>query len=114
MNKDLVKENNQKNNYKNTAAANLNIDPQNSYEPNNNIDLVSRNNFNQQNVASNYPNIDHKIYENPNNSNDVDQKNAQNEEDITDANINTLDETVAETLVNIFLSYPVHQLFLIN
>lgn len=98
MTNHVVKENNQNNNFKNTAP-NINIANKNPHEPNNNMVLGKRNDFPQKSAVSNYPNIDERSKGNPKNINDNDQNNASNVEDITDVNINTLDETVSETLV---------------
>lgn len=101
VNKDVVRENNQNNSYKNTNP-NINNAKEKPYEQNHNIDLVSRSNIHQHNAVSNYPNNEDKNNENTNNVNANNQNNELNAEDITDVNINTLDETVAETLVKIF------------
>lgn len=98
MSNDVVKENNLSNNYRNPTP---NVNPHNnpSYVPNKNVDIAVRNNFAQPIAISNYPNIDEKSNVSQNNINENNSNNASNGEDITDANINTLDESVSETLV---------------
>lgn len=100
INNDVVKENNPSNNYRGTTP-NINVHNNHPYQQNNNFDLVGRNNFAQQNAVSNYPNIDDKRNPNQNNINDNNSNNASNSEDITNVSINTLDETVSETLVRL-------------
>jgi hypothetical protein len=96
---DIVRENDQNNTNKNTNANN-NFTNKYSNKQNIRIDLGNRNNFPQNNAISNYPNIDNKSINNQNNINENNQ-NAPNaeEEEIINLNINTLDETVSETLV---------------
>ncbi len=103
MNNDIVNENNARSNFKNPTP-NSNQPVNYSYAPNANFDLAVRNNFAQQNAVSNQPNIiDDRSNANQNNVNvnDNNSNNASNGEDITNVSINTLDESVSETLVRL-------------
>jgi len=96
---EIVRENDQNNNNKNTTANN-NFTNKYTNKQNINIDLGNRNNFPQNDAISNYPIIDNKSINIQNNVNENNQ-NAPNaeEEEIINLDINTLDETVSETLV---------------
>lgn len=103
MNNDIVKENNQNNNFRNTTPnitnnkkysqdLSININLGNSSKPNNN-------------AVAHYPNINDEKEGNSNNVNNPNDFNAPNsEQDIINVNINTLDETVSETLVSLIES----------
>lgn len=99
MNNDLIieKNNSKNNNFMNTTPNLMNYN-KNNYDRNQNIEINKQENISDQKIHSNFsPNTNNnKPNENIDNGN---QNNVQNPDDLVNLNINTLDESVGETIV---------------